>query len=87
MLINSAGVGKSPWKTTRVVRRTKLRIGDAMRAAGDAVAAAGPCPSHGVANRDVDCIRVKRETPARPHRHIKNWPVGDGTPLMAGRPF
>ena len=46
------------WKellgTTRVVRRTKLRIGNARLTAGDAVTAAVPCPSHRVAHRDID---------------------------------
>jgi hypothetical protein len=50
VLINSARVGKSPWETTRVVRRTKLRIGDARRTTADAVTTVGPCPPHGVAN-------------------------------------
>ena len=69
VLINSAGVGKSPRETTRVVRRTKLRIGDAMRTTADAVAAVCPGPPHRVADRDVDSVRRKRE-PALSHCYI-----------------
>ena len=39
-----------------------------MRAAADAVATAGPCPSHRVAHRNIHCVRVERKSPARPDR-------------------
>ena len=77
------------WKespeTTRVVRRTKLRIGDAMRTTADAVAATGPRPPDRVAYGNIDCVRVKREV--RPHRHVDNlagsrWHATDSRPTV-----
>ena len=71
VLVNRALVGKNSRSAVRIVRRTKLRIGDARRTAGDTVAALGPGPSHRVAYRDVDCVRDEHIA-TLPHRHIDN---------------
>jgi hypothetical protein len=85
VLINSAGVGKSSWKTIHVVRRTKLRIREALRTTANAMAATGPGPSHRVTDRDVDSVRRKRET--RPHHDVDNlagsrWHAIDSRPTV-----
>ena len=72
MRVNSACVREDSWKAIHVVRRTKLRIGDAMRTTADTVAAKGPGPAHGVTNRDVDRARVERESTTGRHHHIDN---------------
>ena len=74
VLINCAHVGKNSRRAVRIVRGTKLRIYRARRAAGDTVAALGPGPSHGVAYRDVDCIRHKHIATLS-HCYIENLAV------------
>src|SRR6267378_2544443 len=72
--VNKAYVGKHARGAVRVIRRTELPIGCARRgiATGDTVAAGGPCPSHCIAHRNVDCTRVERKCPTRRHRYIDN---------------
>ena len=71
--VNKAYIGKRARGAVRVIRRTELPIGCAGRGAtGDTVAAGGPCPSHCIAYRNVDCARVECKGPTRRHRHINN---------------
>ena len=72
--VNKALVGSHACGAVRVIRRTELPIGCAGRgiATGDTVAAGGPCPSHRIAHRDVDCARAECIRPARRHRYIDN---------------
>src|SRR5215475_8024428 len=71
-LVNKALVGKHALGAVRVIRRTELPIGRAGTATGHTVTATAPRPPHRVANRNVDGVRRKRETPARPDGHIDN---------------
>ena len=72
--VNKPRVGSHARGAVRVIRRTEHAIGCAGRgiATGDTVAAKGPCPSHRIAHRDVDCARTERKRPIRCHRHIDN---------------
>ena len=72
--VNKVYVGKHARGAVRVIRRTELPIGCAGRgiATGDTVAAGGPCPSHCIAHRDVDCARAECKRPTRRHRYIDN---------------
>src|SRR5436190_10190190 len=72
--VNKVPVRKHALVAVRVIRRTELPIGYAGRgiATGDTVAAGGPCPSHCIAYRNVDCARVERKCPTRRHRYIDN---------------
>jgi hypothetical protein len=70
MLVHCPCARKDSLVAVHVIERTKLSIDGARIAAGDAVAVAGPGPSHRVARRDVDCVRHEHET--RPHRDIDN---------------
>jgi hypothetical protein len=71
VFINKACIVKSPRVTVHIIRGTKLPIGGARGAAGDAVVVAGPGPAHCVAHRDVDCVRDEHEA-ALPDRYIYN---------------
>ena len=71
VFINKACIVKRPRVTVHIIWGTKLPIGCARSATGDAVVIASPCPSHCVAHRDVDCVRHKHE-PALPDRYIYN---------------
>ena len=81
VLINRPLAGKNSRGTVRIVRRTKLRINLARRAAGNTVATLGPGPSHRVARRDVECVWYKHIA-ALPDSHIKNlaarWDAAHG---------
>ena len=70
--VNKIYVGKHARGAVRVIRRTELPIGCAGRgiATGDTVAAGGPCPSHCIAHRNVDCARAECKRPTRRHRYI-----------------
>jgi hypothetical protein len=70
MLVHRALTGKNSLIAIHVIRGTKLSIGGARIAAGDAVTAIGPGPAHRVALRDIDLARIERES--RPDLHIKN---------------
>ena len=72
MHINGAGVGKCSRVAIHIVGGTKLLIGNARCATGDAMAATGPSPPHRIADRNIELIRVKRET--RTYRHFENLP-------------
>ena len=87
MLINKACMVKVPGEQLVSLGEQYCESGYARRATRDTVAAAAPGPSHGVASRDVDRTRIKCETPARPHRHIKNragrrWHTINGRPTV-----
>ena len=71
VLVDGALTGKDSLVAVHVIRGTKLSIDGARRAAGDAVAAAGPGPPHRVADRDVDCVRHKHEA-ALSHCYIED---------------
>src|SRR5262249_15179746 len=75
MLIDGTCIGEHSRKTIHVVRRTKLRISSARRAAGDTVAAVGPGPSHRIAHRDVDCVRDKLETTSTSYHDVESRAV------------
>src|SRR5260370_26640424 len=72
--VNKAYVGKHARGAVRVIRRTELPIGHAGRgiATGDTVAAGGPCPSHCIAYRNVDCARAECKGTTLPYRHVRN---------------
>jgi len=72
--VNEVYVGSHACGAVRVIRGTEHPIGCAGRgiATGDTVAASGPCPSHRIAHRDVDCARAECKRPTRRHRHIDN---------------
>src|SRR5215467_14976168 len=72
--VNKTYVGSHTRGAARVIRGTEHPIGYAGRgiATGDTVAAGGPCPSHRIAYRDIDCARAECIRPARRHRHIDN---------------
>ena|ERR1041385_3255773 len=72
--VNKAYVGSHARGAVRVIWGTEHAIGYAGRgiATGDTVAAGGPCPSHRIAHRDVDCTRAECIRPAGRHRHIDN---------------
>ena len=84
--VNKAYIGKRARGAVRVIRGTELPIGCAGRGAtGDTVTAGGPCPSHCIAHRNVDCARVERKRPTRRHRHIENR-AGSRSHAAHGRP-
>jgi hypothetical protein len=68
--VNKALGGSHALGAVRVIRRTEIPIRRAGGATGDTVAASGPCPSHRIAHRDVDCGRAECKRPTRRHRHI-----------------
>ena len=70
-LVNEALVGSHALGAVHVIRGTELPIRRARGATGDAVTAGGPRPPHGIAYRDVDCVRHKHEA-ALPHGYIDN---------------
>jgi len=70
VLIDRSAIGKNSSVAVGIIRRTKLFIGNARSAAGDAMATADPRPSHCVAYVDADFDRHKRET--LPDGHIEN---------------
>ena len=85
--VNKVYVGKHARGAVRVIRRTELPIGCARGATGDTVAASGPCPSHRIAHRDVDCARAECKRPTRRHCHIDNrascrWRAAHGWPAV-----
>jgi hypothetical protein len=59
-------------RAVHVIRRTEMPIRRARGATGDTVAASGPCPSHRIAHRDVDCARAECKRPTWRYRHIHN---------------
>jgi hypothetical protein len=63
-----ANVGENSLAAVYVIRRTKPSISHAINPASDTVAVAGPVPAHGVALRDIQCVRHKGE--ALPYRDI-----------------
>ena len=72
-LINEPCVVKNSCVTVQVIGRTKLPIGDAFRATGDAVKIGSPSPAHSVAYPDVDRIRLESEFVFfRAHDYIEN---------------
>src|SRR4029077_14875098 len=72
-LIHEPCFVKNSHITVHVIRRTKLAIGDAGLATGNAVRIAGPSPAHSVAHADVDGIRHKGEFVSyRSYCHIEN---------------
>jgi hypothetical protein len=71
VLINEACIIKSSRVAVRIIGRTKLPIGCARIAAGDAVTVASPGPSHRVAHRDIDRVWNKYEA-ALPHRYVED---------------
>src|SRR5690349_21173703 len=69
--VNEVYAGSHARGAVHVIRRTELPIRCAGRGpTGDAVAASGPCPSHRIAHRDVDCARAECKRPTRRHRYI-----------------
>src|SRR5262249_39027942 len=70
--VNKALGGSHALGAVTVIRRTEIPIRRARSATGDTVAAKGPCPSHRIAHRDVDCARAKCKRPTWRHRHIHN---------------
>jgi hypothetical protein len=86
MHINGAGVGKCSRVAIHIVGGTKLSIGNARCAAGDAMAATGPSPPYRIPDRNIQLIRVKRET--RTYCHLENlagrrWhPIGRGPSIL-----
>ena len=70
--VNKALGGSHALGAVHVIRRTEMPIRRARGATGDTVAASGPCPSHRIAHRDVDCARAECKRPTRRHRHIHN---------------
>src|SRR5436305_12011821 len=81
--ISKTLAGSHALAAVRVTRRTKQVIRGAGNTTGDTMAARGPGPPHGVAHRDVDCVRHKHVA-ALPHRDIDNLA---GAPHAAhGRP-
>jgi len=72
-LIHEPCVVKNCRLTVHVIRRTKLPIGDAGLATGNAVRIAGPRPAHSVAHADVDGIRHESEFVSfRSYCHLEN---------------
>ena len=80
VLIHRPAIGKNSSVAVRIIRGTKLSVGNAGSAAGDTVAATDPRPSYCVACADADFVRNKRE--ALPDGHIENLA---GTRLHAVR--
>jgi len=62
MNVNSAGVGKCSRVAIYIVGGTKLPIGNARCAAGDAMAATGPSPPYRIADRNIELIWTEGET-------------------------
>jgi hypothetical protein len=71
VFINKACIVKRPRVTVHIIWGTKLPIGCARSATGDAVVVSRPSPSHRVAHGDVDRVRNKHEA-ALPDRYIYN---------------
>ena len=69
MLVNETYVVKSSQSAVRIIRGTKVSVGCARIAAGNAVTAASPGPTHCVANIDVDCAWIKGKRRADLHIH------------------
>ena len=73
ILVHEALIVKNSGITVHVIGRTKLFVGYAGCATGDAVHAARPSPPHGIACRDVDGIRHKTEFVSYwTYSHIEN---------------
>jgi len=61
VFINGARVRKDFCLTIHVIRRTELPVGCARGTAGNTVGIAAPGPSHGVTQRDVECVGDKTD--------------------------
>src|ERR1043166_4094428 len=61
VLIDRSAIGKNSSVAVEIIWRTKLSIGNARSAAGDAMAVTNPGPSYYVAYIDADFVRHKRE--------------------------
>ena len=70
MNINGTRVGKRSRVAIHIVGRTKLPIGNARCAAGDAMAAVGPSPSYRIADRNIELVWTEGET--RTYCHVEN---------------
>ena len=61
VFVNRARVRKDSRVTIHVIRGTELPVGCARGTAGNTVGIAAPGPSHGVTQRDVECVGDKTD--------------------------